>query len=326
MNTPNNLPGDRAKSAYRDGQTSINNDAIELAAQAYAKDLKWRRIFRFALMALVFAYLVASVNMAAQDGAISASQAHTALVELRGGIGIQEGVTADQINQSLREAFEAPLSEGVILRIDSPGGTPVQSAEINAEMTRLRAIYPNKPLHVVINELCASGGYYVAVAADKIFAHPSSIVGSIGVRMDSFGFVDAMEKLGIERRTLTAGENKALLDPFAPQSEAQRAHLQSMLDDVHQQFIDAVRAGRGDRLVEDSEIFTGLVWSGAQAKAMGLVDDFGSVDEVARQEFGLDTVVDYTYRPDFFERLSQDLGVSIGVGVVKALGLETKMQ
>ena len=306
------------------GGTNENQILRDLAA-TYARELKWRRIFKFVFLGLIVWYFIAVFRMA-DTSATSIATPHTALVELSGPIGLNIGVSADQINQSLRDAFAAKMSKAVVLRIDSPGGTPVQSAEINAEITRLREEYPQKPFHVVIGELCASGGYYVAVAGDKIFANPASIVGSIGVRMDSFGFVDTMQKLGIERRTLTAGENKALLDPFAPRDAAQVAHLQSMLDDVHQQFIDAVKNGRGDRLSGDADVFSGLVWSGAQAKDIGLIDDFGSLESVARNVIGVEKIVDYSYQAGFLEQFSKDFGVSVGMGIAQSLGLDLQIK
>ncbi len=316
----NTLPGDGGAS-YSDSQI-----LRDLAAE-YARELKWRRIFKFAMLGLVVLYVFSTLRMAANlDGTASASQPHTALVELSGPIGIDIGVSADQINQSLRQAFAAKQSKAVVLRIDSPGGTPVQSAEINAEMARLRSEYPNKPLLVVINELCASGGYYVAVAADTIYANPASIIGSIGVRMDGFGFVDAMQKLGVERRTLTAGENKALLDPFLPRDAQQVAHLQAMLDDVHQQFIDAVQLGRGDKLSATADLYTGLVWSGAQAKDLGLIDEFGSLDSVARDVVGVKAVVDYSFKPGFLDAFSSNFGVAVGTGIAQHLGFDWRLR
>lgn len=316
----NTLPGDGA-AAYSDSQI------LRDLAAAYARELKWRRIFKFAMLGLVVLYVVSTLRMAANlDGAASASQPHTALVELSGPIGIDIGVSADQINQSLRQAFAAKQSKAVVLRIDSPGGTPVQSAEINAEMARLRGEFPNKPLFVVITELCASGGYYVAVAADAIYANPASIVGSIGVRMDGFGFVDAMQKLGVERRTLTAGANKALLDPFLPRDAQQVAHLQAMLNDVHQQFVDAVKLGRGDKLSTSADLYTGLVWSGAQAKDLGLIDDFGSLDSVARDVVGVEAVVDYSFKRGFLDAFSNSFGVAVGTTIAQHLGLDLRLK
>ncbi len=257
---------------------SDSNDILERLAVDYMRDRKWRRIFRFLVFIMIVWYLFTVINYSAKQSRFAGSTApHTALVELTGVIG-GEGVYADQINQSLRQAFAAPLSKGVVLRINSPGGSPVQSDEINSEITRLRSAYPNKPLHVVVSDICASGGYYIAVAADRIYANPSSIVGSIGVRMDSFGFVGALEKLGVERRSLTAGENKSILDPFLPVNPSQQEHAKQMLEIVHQEFIDVVKSGRGAKLADDPDLFSGLFWSGRQAMELGLVDEFGTLD------------------------------------------------
>jgi protease-4 len=200
----------------------------------------------------------------------------------------------------------------VILRINSPGGSPVQSGYIYDEIRRLREENPDTPLYAVVTDICASGGYYIASAADKIYADKASIVGSIGVRMDNFGFVDAMQKLGIERRTLTAGENKALLDPFMPENEETKAHMQSMLGEIHQQFINAVKEGRGDRLDTSVEgLFSGLIWTGEAAVKNGLVDELASASYVAREVIGEETVVDYTVQEDILERFAQRLGSTV---------------
>lgn len=297
-----------------------SNDIIERLAVDYMRDRKWRRIFKFALLALLLFYVVGVFFIGSKGASKLGAHSglpHTALVELDGVIGGQGGVWADQINQSLRSAFKSNQAKAVVLRINSPGGSPVQSDEINAEITRLRKKYPNKPLYAVVSDVCASGGYYVAVAADQIYANPSSIVGSIGVRMDGFGFVDAMKKYGVERRSLTAGENKAILDPFLPVNPAQEAHAKKMLDVVHQEFIDVVKRGRGDRLKESPGLFSGLFWSGRQAKKLGLIDEFGSLGYVAREVVGEENIVDYSYRPDFFEQFSRELGVSIGTSLAE---------
>jgi protease-4 len=254
---------------------------------------------------------------ATRDNAVS--KEHTALVELNGTIAPQGGVSADQTKQGLRQAFEATNSRAVILRINSPGGTPVQAAEINAEIIRLKGLYPDKPFYAVIADICASGGYFVAVAADTIYANPSSLVGSIGVLMDGYGFVGSMEKLGVERRLITAGESKGLLDPFSPLDASDVAHVEQMLDEVHQQFIDAVIAGRGDRLVEDDTIFSGLFWTGERALELGLVDGFGDAGHVARDVVGTEHVVDYTVRQSFLEQFAEQLGVTL----LGKLGLKT---
>lgn len=304
-----------------------SNEVLERLAQDYMKDRKWKRIFKFTLLGLFALYVFGIMMVAGRDGAaINASKPHTALVELSGPIGTEAGVMADQINSSLRKAFKSTLSEGVVLRINSPGGTPVQSAEINEEITRLRGEYPDKPMHVVVSDLCASGGYFVAVAADQIYANKSSIVGSIGVRMDSFGFVDAMQKYGVERRSITAGENKAILDPFLPMKPEQLAHAEKMLGVVHQQFIDTVKAGRGDRLAKDPDIFSGLFWSGEGAKKLGLIDGFGSLDYVAREVIGQQDIVDYTIQPNWLDQVSRSFGVAVGAGIASTFGSSIELR
>lgn len=297
------------------------NALLQELAVDYMRDKRIRRRWRIAFILLFFLYLFSWLLFSVgSSGSSAIGRPHTALVELNGIIGTEIGVTSDQINQSLRKAFAAPGAKGVVLRINSPGGTPVQSAEINSEIARLRNLYPNKPIHAVVSDLAASGGYFVAVAADKIYANRSSIVGSIGVRMDGFGFVEAMKKYGIERRSLTAGENKAILDPFLPVKPAQKAHAETMLEQVHQHFIEAVKQGRGDRISQDPNIYSGLFWSGNQAKDLGLIDDFASLDEVARDVFGAEEVVNYTFQPSLLEQLSREFGVSVGVGLGKVMG------
>jgi protease IV len=222
----------------------------------------------------------------------------------------------------LRAAFESEKAVGVILRINSPGGSPVQAGYINDEILRLREEYPDMPMYAVISDVCASGGYYAAVAADQIYADKASIVGSIGVRMDSFGFVDAMEKLGVERRLLTAGESKGFLDPFQPAKEQDIAHVQKLLNNIHTQFIETVKKGRGDRLQLHADLFSGLVWTGEQSIELGLVDGLASAGYVARELIGEEKIVDYTPRPNFIERFSERLGVAVGKGVGRVLGLE----
>ena len=236
---------------------------------------------------------------------------HTALVDLDGVISSDSEASADKIVTALRDAFEDEDTAGVILRINSPGGSPVQSSYIYREMKRLRKKYPEIPLYAVITDLCASGGYYVAVGADKIYANESSIVGSIGVIMSSFGFEGTMKKLGVERRALTAGEHKALFDPFSPVNEEEQAHLQVMLDEIHQEFINTVKEGRGDKLIEDEQLFTGLVWTGEKAMKIGLVDELGSAGYVAREVIKAEDIVDFTGKKDFFDRFAERLGASM---------------
>lgn len=237
--------------------------------------------------------------------------AHTALVELNGVIAAGTDGSAETINKLLNDAFKERNSKGVILKVNSPGGTPVQADLIYKEMQRLREEYPDKPLHVVVSDVCASGGYYVAAAGEKIYAAEASMVGSIGVRLDSFGVMGAMEKLGVERRTITSGEHKALLDPFAPESPVAREHLQVMLDDVHQQFIDAVKEGRGARLADNDDLFSGLVWSGKQAKELGLVDAIADENYVAREVIGEEKIIKHTPAKTFLEELTQGAAVAL---------------
>jgi protease-4 len=241
---------------------------------------------------------------------------HTALVDMQGVIAPDTPAGADFLIPSLQDAFEDKNTQGVILRINSPGGSPVQAGQINDEIRRLRAKYPQIPLHVVVEDICASGGYYVAVAGDKIFVDKASLVGSIGVLMDGFGFTGAMDKLGVERRLLTAGENKGFLDPFSPANPQHEAYAKQMLGEIHQQFIDVVRQGRGKRLKETPDTFSGLVWNGQRSVEMGLADGYGSIESVARDVIKAEEIVDFTMKESFGERLAK----RFGAGVASALG------
>jgi protease-4 len=298
------------------------NNAISKLAEAGLQEQKRARRWGIFFKSLTFVYL--TVILLAYIGpqvSKATTSRHTALIEMNGVIADDEAASADNIIAALQDAFENKHSAGVILRINSPGGSPVQSGVIYDEIKRLRAEYPDKPLYAVVSDVCASGGYYVAAAADRIFADKASIVGSIGVRMDNFGFVDAMKKFGVERRTLTAGENKALFDPFAPVNTAAKQHLQNMLDDIHQQFISAVKTGRGERLdLNTKGLFSGLIWTGEQAKAIGLVDDLASTDYVARVVIGSDNIANYTRQEDLFERLAGRVGTSLGLILNKNIG------
>ncbi|MFC5547902.1 S49 family peptidase [Massilia aerilata] len=244
---------------------------------------------------------------------------HTALIEIDGTIDDEGSGAADTVIPSLNKAFADAGSAAVVLRINSPGGSPVQAGIIVDEIQRLKKGYPNKPLYVVVDEICASGGYYIAAAADKIYVNKASIVGSVGVLMDGFGFTGLMDKLGVERRLLTAGENKGFLDPFSPQSDKQKQHALSMLNEIHEQFISVVRAGRGKRLKENPEIFSGLYWTGAKAVEMGLADGFGTVDTVAREVVKAEDIIDYTAHEGLPERVLKKFGASVGSGAVKSI-------
>jgi protease-4 len=278
---------------------------------------RWGIFFKFLLVLyLVGILLLYSPSMKLEQGA---EDSHTALVELKGVIAPDKEGSADNVISGLRAAFESENAKGVILRINSPGGSPVQAGYINDEIRRLRKKHPDMPLYAVVSDVCASGGYYTAVAADKIYADKASIVGSIGVRMDGFGFVEAMDKLGIERRLLTAGEHKGFLDPFQPVKERDVEHVQELLHDIHTQFINVVKAGRGDKLKDDPAIFSGFIWTGEQAVDLGLVDELGSSSYVAREVIGAETIVDYTREEDLLEKFSKRLGTALGRGLGEIL-------
>ncbi len=288
-------------------------DVLTSIATEGLKEQKRARRWGIFFKSLTFLYLFIILIMLSSDfkGGDTKSGKHTALVELKGVIAPGAEASADNVVSGLRSAFEDPDTAGVILRVNSPGGSPVQSGYIYDEILRLREKYPDIPLYAVISDICASGGYYVASAAEKIYADQASIVGSIGVRMDNFGFVEAMKKLGIERRTLTAGKSKALLDPFAPEDKKITKHMNSLLKSVHNQFINAVKQGRGDRLKEVDGIFEGLIWTGDQSVEIGLVDELGSSGYVAREVIGEEKIINFTMEPDFLERFSKKIGAQI---------------
>jgi len=243
-------------------------------------------------------------------------QSHTALIEIKGEIDSESSANAEWVMDSLRQAFEDEGAQAIVLRIDSPGGSPVQAGMINDEVRRLKALH-NKPVYVVVEETCASAAYYIAVSADQIYVDKASIVGSIGVLMDGFGFTGLMDKVGVERRLMTAGENKGFLDPFSSQTKPQRAHAQNLLDQIHQQFIQVVREGRGSRLKETPELFSGLFWSGQQAIDLGLADGYGTLDSVARDVVKAEDIVDYTRQDNVAERLAKRFGAAMGEAMVK---------
>ena len=307
------------------GSPEWQQDLINRLAFASLKEQRTARRWGIFFKLLMFVYLGLLLYLYSPDLQLEpgAESKHTAMVELKGIIAPGKEASADNIIEGLRDAFEAENSAGVILRINSPGGSPVQSGYINDEIKRLRKKYPDKHLYAVLSDICASGAYYVASAADEIYADKASIVGSIGVRMDSFGFVDAINKLGIERRLITAGEHKGFLDPFQPVKAQDVEQVKGMLDDIHQQFIDVVKAGRGDKLKSDTpDLFSGYVWTGEQSVDIGLVDKLGSADYVAREIIGAETIVDYTPEEDWYERVSKKLGASIGEGIGHVLGGE----
>jgi len=305
----------------------IDPRVVEDFARAYLKDRRserrWRLFFRFAWLILLVLVLWAAI--AQQRLASAPSGPHTALIEVRGEIAEDALASADGINAALRNAFEDAGAQAVVVRINSPGGSPVQAGLINDEIVRLKALHKKK-VYAVCEELCASAAYYIAAGADEIYVDKASLVGSIGVLMDGFGFTGTMDKLGVERRLITAGENKGMLDPFSPLSEAHRTYAQRMIEQVHQQFIAVVKKGRGGRLKETPDTFSGLFWSGEQSIKEGLADHFGSLDYIAREVVKAEEVIDYTPKENVAERLAKRFGAAIGAGAVRALQASVQLR
>jgi len=319
--TPENSPiNDTPANDKPAGDTGWERQALERLVMAQIAEQRearrWRIGFRFFWLALAGVVFWFSLNH--NKAATSANpSSHTALIEIKGEIDSEANANADAIMTSLRSAFEDEGAQAVVLLINSPGGSPVQAGMINDEIRRLKALH-QKPVYAVVEETCASAAYYIAVSADKIFVDKASTVGSIGVLMDGFGFTGLMDKVGVERRLLTAGENKGFLDPFTPQSKQHRSFALSMLNEIHQQFIKVVREGRGDRLKETPETFSGLFWSGQKAIELGLADDYGTLDSVARDVVKAEDIVDYTRQDNVAERLAKRFGAAFGEAVVKA--------
>ena len=289
-------------------QALVNRLAREfLAEQRRAR--RWNIAFRlfFVLIVVILLALYLADGPDISPGTLTTGK-HTALIDVQGIIGASQQARADNLTASLRAAYEDSNTAGIIFHINSPGGSPVQAGHVNDEITRLKNEHPDVPVYAVLGDLCTSGGYYIAVAADEIYADKASLVGSIGVIMAGFGFVDALNKLGIERRVYHAGKHKDFLDPFSPQSDTDLEHLDGLLNDIYQQFVETVKKGRGERLGDDERIFTGLVWSGEQSLELGLVDGLGNVDYVAREVIGVEDIVDFTYQDTFLEQFSRGLG------------------
>ena len=320
--SPRSLP-DTAAAPAQGAHTVDENWARKTLADLAFANLKeqqsqrrWKLGMRLAW--LLFLSFVIWQGFSLNSPATHTSFPHTALVTIQGEIGPDTEASAENVMTSMRTALEDPGSQALVLLINSPGGSPVQAGLINDEITRLRALH-NKPIYAVVEESCASAAYYIAAAADQIFVDKASLVGSIGVLMDGFGFTGLMDKLGVERRLMTAGKNKGFLDPFSPQTEPQRQHAQTMLNQIHAQFIDVVKKGRGDRLKTTPELFSGLFWSGQQAVDLGLADSLGSIDGVAREVVKAPDVIDYTQRENVAERLVKRFGVAVGEGSVRAM-------
>lgn len=300
--TPNNAP-------------NWERQTLEKLAFAALDEQRARRRWGIFFKFLGFAYLIVILFAVVDWGTdVEHQERHTALVNLNGVIQAKGEANGENLIAALNSAFEAKNSVGVVLRINSPGGSPVQAGIIFDEIRRLRGKYPDKVLYAVVEDMCASGGYFVAAAADKIYVNKASIVGSIGVLMDGFGFTGTMDKLGVERRLLTAGDNKGFLDPFSPQAPQHKEHAQVLLNDIHKQFIDVVKTGRGKRLKESPDMFSGLMWTGVQSVELGLADDFGSVDSVARDVIKAEKVLDYSVKDNIAERFAKRLGASTFAG------------
>ncbi len=281
---------------------------------------RWSIVFKSLTFFFIFTLLFLGFGAERAPG-VSSSK-HTAMIELSGVIGEKDEVNAKDFFESLRRAYASSGTQGIILKINSPGGSPVQAGMINDEIKRQKLLHPKIPIYAVIEDICASGGYYIAVATDNIYVDKASIVGSIGVLMDGFGFSETMKKVGVERRLMTAGTNKAMLDPFSPVNPKQQAYIQTLLNEVHQQFITVVREGRGSRLKESPEIFSGLFWNGESSVKLGLADAIGNYDFVAREIIKADTIVDFTTYESFADRFARKFGASIGALIHQSLRSE----
>jgi protease-4 len=300
-------------------EKALVNRVVLEHLEEHRRGRRWGILFKL----LLFAYLIALLVLLWPENlyeSVKPGDAHTALVDIKGVIAPETSASADRVVKALRDAYEDANTKGIILRINSPGGSPVQAGYINDEIKRLRKKNPDIPVYAVAADLCASGGYYVAVAADEIYVDKASLVGSIGVRIGTFGFVDAINELGVERRLLTAGPNKGILDPFSPLPEEQKAFLQGVLDKLHQQFIGVVRERRGDRLKGGDELFSGLFWSGEESVALGLADGLGSSGYVARELVGAEKIVKYSTKKDLIERFADRLGAATADALLNLSG------
>ena len=304
-------------------KVSINweREALEKIALSALSEQKIARRWNIFFKSLTFLFIFSLLFMGfgAERASRGGSGNHTALIELNGVIGEKDEVNAKDFFESIRRAYESSGTKGIILKINSPGGSPVQAGMINDEIKRQKLLHPKIPVYAVVEDICASGGYYIAVATDEIYVDKASIVGSIGVLMDGFGFIDTMKKVGIERRLITAGSNKAMLDPFSPVNPKQQTFVKTMLNEVHQQFISVVKEGRGSRLKESPEMFSGLFWNGESAVKLGLADGIGNYDFVAREIIKAEDVVDFTTYESFPDRFARKFGASLGVSMNQSI-------
>jgi len=284
---------------------------------------RWSIFFRILLFTYLFIILFMAMTGGEGEGELIRTP-HTSLVQINGLISDGTEANSDSIIKGLRKAFDDKQTKGIILRVNSPGGSPVQAGIVYDEIMRLKKLHPDIKVYAVILDVGASGAYYISAAADQIYVNQASVVGSIGVLMNGFGFVDGMKKLGIERRLLTAGENKGMLDPFSPLKEKDVTYIHTVLEEIHQQFIKAVKDGRGARLKEDPNLFSGMFWTGAQSIKLGLADGLGDVDHVARDVIGAKDIVDYTEQPSLWKRLADRFGTSMARGLGNTLGLSSE--
>lgn len=305
------------------GKEHWERGVLEKLARAALEEQKrarhWNIFFKLLLFVYFFILLFYMLGWIGGKGRPATTGAHSALVELHGIIADDQPASAERVIEGLRDAYEDRNTRGIILSINSPGGSPVQAGYINDEIRRLRAKYPDMPVYAVVEDMCASGGYYAAVAADRIYVDKASVIGSIGVLIDSFGFTEAMKKLGVERRLVASGENKGFLDPFSPLDPEHREHAKKMIAEVHRQFIDVVRAGRGTRLKDHPDLFTGLIWSGEKSIELGLADAMGSADYVAREVIKADEIVDFTPEENVAERLAKRFGAGVAAALADFL-------
>lgn len=306
--------------SLEDTPTAVQQQLLTDFARSYLteqrRQARWRWVWRVLWIGLLLSMIWATLeSMPAASAPITP---HTALVEVRGEIAVDAEANADSLNSALKSAFEDQGAKAVVIRLNSPGGSPVQAGLINEEIIRLKTLHKKK-VYAVCEEMCASAAFYIAVAADEIYVDKASIVGSIGVLMDGFGFSGVMEKVGVERRLMTAGSNKGMMDPFSPRNPVQEGYAQAMLDQIHQQFISVVRHGRGKRLKETEETFSGLFWNGEQAVKLGLADKMGSLDKIAREVVKAEDVIDYTVKENIAERLAKRFGAAMGAGAVQAM-------
>lgn len=319
---PDSQANSEHKASSQQANTAWERKVLQDLAFAAIKEQRTSRRWGYVFKGLILLYLVAILMLSMQSTQLPIhAEKHTALVEINGIIAADAEANADTIVTGIRDAFDNNQAQGLILRLNTPGGSPVQAGIINDEIVRLQATRPDFPVYAVIQDVCASGGYYIAASAKEIYADKASIVGSIGVRMDSFGFTETIEKLGIERRSLTAGDNKAFLDPFLPMKDKDIKHAHAMLNNIHQQFINVVKAGRGDRLADDPSLFSGLFWSGEQALPLGLIDGLKNSSAVARDIIGASEIIDYTPKPNYLDRFAGRLGASISQAITHSSSL-----